>query len=113
MKTGGCVLDAGGVVQERIKTGGRVVAAGSVEKERSSTGGGVAVAVCIAIERIKTTGCIADAGGEAEKRIIALSGVGAGIAAVRRRANCARYWRKRKADERAGKKNAAGFQPAR
>ena len=49
--------------------------------------GRVADASGIAIERIKTGGRVEASGGEAEKRIIALSGVLVGIASVR----CGRY----------------------
>ncbi len=84
--TVGRVVAAGGVEIERVNTGGRVGAAGSVAVERCSTGGRVLDATGVLIERFPTNGRVAVAGSEAEKRILALSGVKVGIASVRCRA---------------------------
>jgi hypothetical protein len=53
------------------------------------------------MKRIETDSGIGDAASEAEQSVIALSGVGAGIAAIRcrDREKRLRCWRKRKPDE--------------
>ena len=95
-------MDAGRAVIECENTVGRVVIAGCVAVERCITVGHVVVASCGGSERGKTIGRVVCAGGEAEKRTIALSGVAVGIASVRCRGNpeSFRGRRKRKAAER-------------
>src|SRR4029077_1172652 len=109
----GRVCPAGGVTPERFKTVGRVCPAG-VLKERSPPGGRVratayvvkkriktdrriVVTGCVVVERFKPIGGVIDARRDAEKRILTLSCVEAGIASVRRRADRLCHLRKRKA----------------
>jgi hypothetical protein len=116
--SGGRVELASGVVKERGLTSGRVEAAPSVAKERENTVGSVVLAARVAKERLTTGGCVVGAAChakerlkpdgrvtgaascEVEKRIVALSGVEAGIAAVWWRENRLRSWQKRKAAQR-------------
>jgi hypothetical protein len=74
------------------------LASGIAGKSRS-TNPDVPTAGSIVMKRIETHGGIGDAGGEAEQSVIALSGAGPGIAAVRRRNDCLRVLDERKADE--------------
>ena len=87
MITISCIGGAGGIAIERIRTGGRVVKAFSVAEERRLTIGRVEAAGCVVKERLKTNRSVADARCKAEERVITFSGVGTGIAAVRWRAH--------------------------
>ena len=81
----GRVRAAGGVVTKGIDTGGRVLKAGGVEEKGGKSLCRVEVAGCVATEGGKTDGRVAGASREAEERIIALRGIAARIASVRRR----------------------------
>ena len=59
----------------------------------------LSAAGCVVKERLKTEGGVLDAGCEAQKRVITLSGVAIGIASVRRWINRSHSWRKRKQAE--------------
>jgi hypothetical protein len=99
---------AGGVEKEGAKTNGQIGAAGIVEEcvgpnghvkvavdvvfQRPRTKPCVVTAVSSFQERICTDGRIVEAGGEAKKGVCPLSGVVAGIAAVRGRDNCLGFW---------------------
>src|SRR5436190_1424523 len=96
----GRVMVTGCVGKERLKTGGRVVKAGGVEKEGARSLCRVEITGCVATKDSKTDGRVASARGEGEECIIALRGIAAGIASVRRRDNCLRCWKKRKAGHR-------------
>jgi hypothetical protein len=94
--TGGHVAGAGGVVKKGHRTAGSVGAAGrvrqerfdasgrilvpSIERECSSANPGVRAAGGHAEERIPTNSCVSSTGGEAQKGVLAFSGVEVGIA---------------------------------
>jgi hypothetical protein len=85
-----------------LRTGGRVIDSGGVAKERLKSAGRVIVPRGIAKERLITKGRVMDAAGQALERILTLGRVAAGIAAVRCWANPESIWgrRKPKANER-------------
>jgi hypothetical protein len=85
LRTGGGVVDPGGVAIERSEPSSRVVATDGV-----------------VVERLETKGYVVGAAGEALERILTLGGIGAGIGSVRCRSDpeSVRGQRKRKAAER-------------
>src|SRR5439155_25576806 len=104
----------GGVGKKKVKTNCGVVVAAAVVLKGNDTDGGVVVTSVVSDERARTDGCVSigvvivecaitqccviGAGCQAEERIVPLSSVPAGIAAVRRRGDRFCRWRKRKAD---------------
>jgi hypothetical protein len=99
-KTNGQVV-VGDAVSKRLRSNGHVKVAAHVSAKCATTNRDVISAVSITRKRIFTHRGIINPGGEVKQSAIALSGVAAGIAAIRCRGweKCLRSWRKRQAGE--------------
>jgi len=98
-KTDGRVV-VGGVVGKRLRPNGHVKVASTVAGKRQSTNPRVITAGSIVTKRTSTHGGIVDPAGEVEQSVIALSGVGAGIASVGPGPDRLRLWQKPETEER-------------
>ena len=113
----GRVVVAGDVAGERIRASGTIEKPAGVAKERINASGGVEAAIDIAIQgsetcrrilvagrevvkRLETSAGVPDPSGAAQESVGSLSGIAAGVAAVRRRDDCSRFWQKAKAGKR-------------
>src|SRR5205807_8550193 len=100
-------IEVGVVVSERVRPNGHVKVAADVVGKRARTNRHVETASGIVMKRLKADGSIGDPAGEAEQSVRALSGIGAGIAAIRWRVERLRVLDRRKAGKREQYKTAS------